>query len=428
MSFDPDDLSPIPFSDTWTWNGATWTQQFPPSSPPARVDASMAYDAARRQVVLFGGYDLAAGRVSSDTWTWDGTTWTKQSPPLSPPAAAHASMTFDAAAQTVVLYGTGPNGNQTWLWNGSTWTASASGPAGRFGAVISYDAGLHRTVLYGGHDGRTTFTDTWLRDGARWVPMHLPTQPPPRGIDGIVYDSFDHRQVLVLETDNPYYNVSETWVLKDAPVSTLYGYWLVTSNGAVIAFGNACNCGSAANLALAQPIVGMARTPTKRGYWLVARDGGIFRYGNAHFYGSTGNLRLNEPIVGMTATPSGHGYWLVARDGGIFAYGDAHFYGSTGNVHLNQPIVAMTSSHDGHGYLFVGADGGIFSYGNAQFYGSAANVTNKQPIVAMMPTDFADGYWLVGRDGKVYPYGAARSVGSAENLGSTQPVAGAAAT
>jgi len=65
--------------------------------------------------------------------------------------------------------------------------------------------------------------------------------------------------------------------------------------------------GSASNLGLKQPIVGMAATPTGRGYWLVAADGGIFTFGDARFYGSTGGRWLNQPIVGMAATPSGRG-------------------------------------------------------------------------------------------------------------------------
>jgi hypothetical protein len=79
-----------------------------------------------------------------------------------------------------------------------------------------------------------------------------------------------------------------------------------------------------------------------QGYWFVAADGGIFSF-NAPFFGSTGNVALAQPVVGMASTPDGKGYWLVARDGGIFSFGDAHFYGSTGNVRLAQPIVGMAS-------------------------------------------------------------------------------------
>ena len=113
-------------------------------------------------------------------------------------------------------------------------------------------------------------------------------------------------------------------------------------------------------IALNQPIVGMAATPSGKGYWLVASDGGIFSFGDARFRGSTGALRLNQPIVGMAATPTGHGYWLVASDGGIFSFGDAAFHGSTGAMALNQPIVGMAATPSGNGYWLVASDGGIF--------------------------------------------------------------------
>ena len=53
---------------------------------------------------------------------------------------------------------------------------------------------------------------------------------------------------------------------------------------------------------LNKPVVGMAVDLTGGGSWLVASDGGIFAYGDAGFYGSAGNLTLNEPVVGMAAT------------------------------------------------------------------------------------------------------------------------------
>jgi hypothetical protein len=76
------------FGDTWTFDGTTWTQQAPPVSPPAREGHAMA--TAGDRVVLFGGSDLQ-GNPMGDTWTWDGATWRQESPPASPPArSAHA--------------------------------------------------------------------------------------------------------------------------------------------------------------------------------------------------------------------------------------------------------------------------------------------------------------------------------------------------
>ncbi|MGP8061009.1 MAG: kelch repeat-containing protein, partial [Acidimicrobiales bacterium] len=64
------DANGATLADTWTYNGTTWTKQYPATSPPARAYASMAYDAAIGQMVLFGGLD-ASGNTLGDTWTYN---------------------------------------------------------------------------------------------------------------------------------------------------------------------------------------------------------------------------------------------------------------------------------------------------------------------------------------------------------------------
>jgi uncharacterized protein YkwD/ribosomal protein L24E len=191
------------------------------------------------------------------------------------------------------------------------------------------------------------------------------------------------------------------------------GYWRVASDGGVFTSGDARFYGSTGNIRLNQPIVGIAPTPAGRGYWLVASDGGVFSFGDAKFYGSTGNIRLNQPIVGMAATPNGRGYWMVASDGGIFAFGNAKFYGSTGNIRLNRPIVGMAATGGGRGYWMVASDGGIFSFGNAKFRGSLGALRLAQPIVGIAPSRTGRGYVLVAADGGVFTFGDAKFYGSA---------------
>ncbi|MBW3651222.1 MAG: hypothetical protein KY458_11710, partial [Actinobacteria bacterium] len=60
------------------------------------------------------------------------------------------------------------------------------------------------------------------------------------------------------------------------------------------------------------------------------------------FFGSAGDIRLNSPVVGMSSSPTGHGYWLTAADGGIFAFGNAEFSGSTGSIPLAAPMVGIS--------------------------------------------------------------------------------------
>ena len=115
------------------------------------------------------------------------------------------------------------------------------------------------------------------------------------------------------------------------------------------------------------------------GYWEVSSDGGIFAFGDAGFFGSEGGRHLNDAIVGMASTPDGGGYWEVASDGGIFAFGDATFWGSTGSLSLNRPIVGMAVAAAGGGYWEVASDGGIFSLGNAPFHGSVPELPPPGP-------------------------------------------------
>jgi hypothetical protein len=205
-------------------------------------------------------------------------------------------------------------------------------------------------------------------------------------------------------------------------------YWLASANGGVFSFGGAAFYGSAGNIALQKPIVGMASTPDGGGYWLVASDGGIFSYGDAAFYGSTGAIRLNQPIVGMASTPDGGGYWLVASDGGIFTFGDAKFYGSTGAMRLNKPIVGMAATPTGGGYWLVASDGGIFTFGDARFYGSTGAMTLNKPITGMIAGPSGAGYVLVASDGGTFTFGTAPFFGSLGGIPLKNPISAAATT
>jgi hypothetical protein len=103
-------------SATWVWNGSTWTQQHPATSPPAQNGAPMAYDAATGNVVLFV---LTNGNLG-DTWVWDGSTWTRQHPATSPPARACAVLAYDAVTGNVVLFGGQTAAGffaDTWVWD-----------------------------------------------------------------------------------------------------------------------------------------------------------------------------------------------------------------------------------------------------------------------------------------------------------------------
>jgi len=195
-------------ADTWEWDGSTWTEQKPAQSPPGRNGAVAA--TLNGKVVLFGGdvgMDESAAQAN-DTWEWDGSTWTEQSPATSPPAREYAVAA--TVGNTVVLFGggSGPSGTlqsylgDTWTWDGTTWTEAtpASSPSPRAmasagalggvmvvaggqaymsiadGAVFGSDGGLHGKTI-----GQiVTYTDTWTWDGTTWT---LSPATGPSGAD-----------------------------------------------------------------------------------------------------------------------------------------------------------------------------------------------------------------------------------------------------
>jgi hypothetical protein len=196
-------------AETWEWDRTSWRQRFPVDAPSARTGHALAYDAARRRVVLFGGSNVTG--VLADTWEWDGMTWTRRVSTLSPPARAGHAMTYDPVKRVVVLFGGSSTAaarlhDDTWEWNGREWSEriTANRPQGRVDHGLAYDSNRRRVVLFGGTaekltQGVTFFepvAQTWELDGTNWVARTLPLEPAPRAHPLLAYDAVRRRVVL----------------------------------------------------------------------------------------------------------------------------------------------------------------------------------------------------------------------------------------
>lgn len=218
------------YGDTWIWHNR-WTQLFPAASPPARGDAGIAYDPAMGKAVLFGGIANTSNPLPfGDTWTWDGVTWDQLSPPVSPPARSPSTfgMVYDPATENVVLFGgigmpTGDYGGipfgDTWIWNGrtKTWTQQfpSSNPSPRQ-TTLAYDAIHHNVVLFGGDNGggdccRIYYNDTWTWDGVNWTQQFPATSPSPRTRQTMAYDDTLGRVIVFGGTSGPPNALNDTW-------------------------------------------------------------------------------------------------------------------------------------------------------------------------------------------------------------------------
>jgi hypothetical protein len=164
------DLTQTIQRDTWEFDGQTWTKAAT-TGPSLPVHYALTYDTWRHEVLLLG-------EGPNELWAWDGRRWTRQGAPgAQPPTRAGGRMAFDTARGQAVLMGGyvyGPNGfplGDTWLWNGAEWTEyTGPGPTARSHHSMAYDPERDVIVLYGGYGGGTTILgDTWEWDGEGWT-------------------------------------------------------------------------------------------------------------------------------------------------------------------------------------------------------------------------------------------------------------------
>lgn len=219
---------PPQVADTWIWDGSNWSQVSPATSPSARQGATMAYDAATRQLILFGGETGTNSGLLNDTWTWDGTNWTQLTPGTSPPARYDASMAYDPANGTVMLFGgfgavdNSDDLNDTWIWDGSTWSqaAPAASPPVRTNAGLAYDPANGGLVLFGG-TGPAPFgqaappsaflNDTWTWNGTNWTQQNPAASPPARTGADLAYDGATGQDILFGGTGSDGSSLNDTW-------------------------------------------------------------------------------------------------------------------------------------------------------------------------------------------------------------------------
>ncbi len=147
----------------WQWNGLDWNQLFPATLPYARSSAAVGLNNSTGEVVMFGGL---ADVNPFNTWTYDGTTWTLQSPRTQPTLVYGGSAAFDPHLNAVVLFGGGSGGvdqNSTWGWRRSNWKQllTSQSPPAREGAGSAYDPASGHVIIFGGQNSEVPLNDTW---------------------------------------------------------------------------------------------------------------------------------------------------------------------------------------------------------------------------------------------------------------------------
>ena len=171
--------------ETWAWDGTRWIRRYPANVAPGRFSHSMAYDAAREQVVLFGGRNTET--EFADTWIYKNNNWTQVTSASSPTKRILAGMAFDRNSDRVVLYGgqrINDEGNAVtyhydmWEFDGSQWTRIAeNGPQMRT-PILVFDDARDELLLLGHDDQLVTHMYEWNRETSAWVELTPQLLPP----------------------------------------------------------------------------------------------------------------------------------------------------------------------------------------------------------------------------------------------------------
>jgi hypothetical protein len=164
MAYDPAGGYVVAFgggsNQTWAYAHGAWTELNPMVSPRARYLPCMAYDSEDGYVLLFGGSaSISYSSVLDDTWSFSAGSWTNRTQATSPPGGGGCSLSNDARTGPLVEFGGwahpadfDPTTNETWEYGSGQWTEIRTNniPTGRYGGMLSFIPACGCDLLFGG--------------------------------------------------------------------------------------------------------------------------------------------------------------------------------------------------------------------------------------------------------------------------------------
>jgi hypothetical protein len=186
--------------DSTTAGNGVWRQLTPTGTlPTVRGFCAPVYDAPRRRLIVFGGYNMAGGCDSRvyflDSVYTNAPRWSQPAISGSPPAVRQSTAAaYDPIQERVIVF----SGWCGYAWRNDiyvienldstpTWRRlypAGSGPGGRWGACAVYDPGRDVFYVFGGQNSSQTYPNTVyaldsLQAGdGRWRQLTISGTPP----------------------------------------------------------------------------------------------------------------------------------------------------------------------------------------------------------------------------------------------------------
>ncbi len=184
------------YGDTWSYDPKThlWSELHPQNSPPPDWAFRATTDSKRKVIVMI---------KPGATYEWDGSNFSNTT--SSGPNYYYGNLAYFPDLNKVIYFGGYFDSgkickNETWSYDGSSWTKLSVdiSPDKRCDAVLSYNNRLKKVVLFGGSDEEyNLFYDYWSFDGTNWQEEVYCGTPPSGYYDMLGdYDLIRGRLVL----------------------------------------------------------------------------------------------------------------------------------------------------------------------------------------------------------------------------------------
>ncbi len=208
-----------PLYDTWEFDGADWSL-IESAGAPKVARPILAYDPVRNQVVMLGLGDLAVTVM----YGYDRTTrtWIEVKPENLPPCVSEGLMEWRPAARSVLFTGgicaiDNSGAVETFSWDGTNWTKLELNDPGRAsGQAFTIDTRRDTPVMFGGTNvfsAAPRSVTVHLKDGV-WRFSAVIVHPGPRSLAGFSTDSARGAiwlfGGLIKDSDSSYF-VDEFW-------------------------------------------------------------------------------------------------------------------------------------------------------------------------------------------------------------------------
>jgi hypothetical protein len=170
--------------ETWLWDGKAWQMASPTHKPAPRRAAGMAWDPLTNAVLMYGGLvtDQYEGHVVGETWSWNGADWSEVAVGPGPPRERQGTSMITAGNRATLFGGNVFNVTyfgDAWSSANGTWVQvdRAPEPPGRGGAAVSWDQSTSTMFVYGGIGLNAAagpgalgspLSDGWSLNGANW--------------------------------------------------------------------------------------------------------------------------------------------------------------------------------------------------------------------------------------------------------------------